>query len=49
MQDEVQTALESFFGVGEAGGKTLDRFDELMKVRLLRPFQHRLCHWRTSC
>ena len=32
LQDEVQTALESFFRVGEAGGKTLDRFDELMKV-----------------
>lgn len=35
LQDEVQTALESFFRVGEAGGKTLDRFDELMKVRLV--------------
>jgi hypothetical protein len=35
LQDEVQTALESFFRVGEAGGKTLDRFDELMKVWLL--------------
>ena len=31
----MQTALESFFRVGEAGGKTLDRFDELMKVRLV--------------
>ena len=35
MQDEVQTALESFFRVGEAGGKTPDRFDELMKARLV--------------
>lgn len=36
MQDEVQTALESFFRVGESGGKTPDRFDELMKVCLSR-------------
>lgn len=27
----MQTALESYFRVGEAGGKTADRFDELMK------------------
>lgn len=35
MQDEVQTALESFFRVGESGGKTPDRFDELMKARVV--------------
>jgi hypothetical protein len=35
LQDEVQTALESFFRVGEAGGKTLDRFNEPMKVELI--------------
>lgn len=47
-QDEVQTALESFFRVGESGGKTPDRFDELMKVKLAAALMSRLplpfCH-----
>lgn len=29
---EVRSALDSFFAVGQPGGKTLNRFDELMQV-----------------
>lgn len=29
---EVRSALESFFAVGQQGGKTVSRFDELMQV-----------------
>ena len=29
---EVHSALESFFAVGQQGGKTANRFDELMQV-----------------
>jgi hypothetical protein len=31
-QAEMRTALESFFRAGQKGGKSLDRFDELMKA-----------------
>lgn len=29
---EVRSALDAFFAVGQPGGKTLNRFDELMQV-----------------
>ena len=32
-KDELRQALESFFAVGQPGGKTLNRFDELMQAR----------------
>ena len=32
-KDEVRQALESFFAVGQPGGKGLNRFDELMQAR----------------
>lgn len=31
-KDELRQSLESFFAVGQPGGKTLNRFDELMQV-----------------
>lgn len=32
-QDDLRTALLAYFKVGQPGGKTLQRFDELMQVR----------------
>lgn len=31
-QDDLRTALLAYFKVGQPGGKTLQRFDELMQV-----------------
>ena len=36
---EVREALDAFFMVGQPGGKTLNRFDEIMQVSI---------HWTLS-
>lgn len=48
---ELRTALDSFFQVGQPGGKTLNRFDELMQVGccLERPASQSLLASSLAC
>jgi hypothetical protein len=36
-KEDIADALEAFFRVGQRGGKSPDRFDELLQARLCRP------------
>ena len=42
VQDDLRTAFLAYFRVGQPGGKTLKRFDELMQVPALQQQQQRV-------